>query len=71
MTWILVEKEKKVQSAYDFFLDPSCVLCLAGSVAFVVSLAGWIGALRDSIEALQIVGTVELQWLELLGDHEN
>ena len=55
MTWILVEKEKKVHSAYDFFLDPSCVLCLAGSVAFVVSLAGWIGALRDSIEALQIV----------------
>ena len=57
MTWVLIEKEKKVASAYDFFLDPVCVLCLAGSIAFVVSLAGWIGGLRDSIEALQIVST--------------
>ena len=55
MTWILVEKEKKVTSAYDFFLDPACVLCLGGSVAFFVSLAGFIGALRDALEALQIV----------------
>ena len=55
MTWVLIDKEKKVTSAYDFFLDPACVLCLAGSIGFVVALAGWIGALRDAIEALQIV----------------
>ena len=55
MTWVLIDKEKKVTNAYDFFLDPACVLCLAGSIGFVVALAGWIGALRDAIEALQIV----------------
>ncbi|KAL4231974.1 Tetraspanin-33 [Mactra antiquata] len=52
MTWVLVEKEKKVNNAYDFFLDPACVLCLAGCVAFVISFLGWFGALRENMPSL-------------------
>ncbi|XP_060588542.1 tetraspanin-33-like isoform X2 [Ruditapes philippinarum] len=54
MAWILVEKEKAVLNAYDFFLDPACVLCLAGSVAFVVSFFGWYGSLREYVFFLAI-----------------
>lgn len=47
MIWILSEKEKVVKNAYDFFLDPSCILCLTGSIAFVVAFFGWYGSLRE------------------------
>jgi hypothetical protein len=58
MAWILVEKEKAVLNAYDFFLDPACVLCLAGSVAFVVSFFGWYGSLREYVFFLAIVSII-------------
>ncbi|KAL4232344.1 Tetraspanin-33 [Mactra antiquata] len=51
--WILVEKEKTVKNAYDFFLDPSCVLCLAGSTAVFISFFGWFGSLREHVFSLK------------------
>lgn len=59
MTWILVEKEKEVKNAYDFFLDPACVMCLAGSVAFLVSFFGWWGSLREYIPFLAAVSMLQ------------
>jgi len=58
MTWILVLKEKKVTSVYDFFLDGACVFCLAGAIAFVVAFFGWFGAFRENISSLKIVSTI-------------
>lgn len=54
MIWILTLKQKKVSNAYDFFLDPACVLCLVGSVAVFVSFFGWFGSLREHIVSLNI-----------------
>ena len=55
MAWVLVEKEKEVDNAYDFFLDPVCVLCLAGAIAALVSFFGWFGSLRENTLVLKIV----------------
>lgn len=54
MIWILVEKEKIVRNAYDFFLDPACVLCLGGSIGFFTSYFGWFGSLREHVLSLKI-----------------
>lgn len=54
MVWVLVGKEKKVENVYDFFLDPACVFCLTGAVAFVVSFCGWWGSLREHVICLAI-----------------
>ncbi|XP_045190074.1 tetraspanin-33-like isoform X2 [Mercenaria mercenaria] len=54
MIWILDIKDKSVNNAYDFFLDPACVLCLVGSVAVFVSFFGWYGSLREYVLFLAI-----------------
>ncbi|XP_052771278.1 tetraspanin-33-like isoform X2 [Mya arenaria] len=53
MTYVLVVKEKKVEEAYDFFLDPSCILCLFGCVALLASLVGWWGPFRENVGVLR------------------
>ncbi|XP_041370754.1 tetraspanin-33-like [Gigantopelta aegis] len=52
--YILTYKKKRVRDAIDFFLDPSCDLCLAGSVAFFVSFFGCMGSLRENVVFLKI-----------------
>jgi len=52
--YILVLKHKVVHDAIDFFFDPSTVMCTAGSIAFVVSLLGWVGALREYTSCLRV-----------------
>ncbi|KAJ8317390.1 hypothetical protein KUTeg_005294 [Tegillarca granosa] len=37
-TYILVEKKKLVKDAFDFFLDPSTIMCTAGSIVYNYSL---------------------------------
>ena len=55
MTWVLILKEKKVLTLYDFVFDPSCLLCLVGAIAFVVSGLGWFGPFREHVMCLKIV----------------
>ncbi|XP_052771554.1 tetraspanin-33-like isoform X2 [Mya arenaria] len=52
MIYALVVKEKKLIDVYDFFLDPACILCLFGCVAFFASLVGWWGPLRENVGVL-------------------
>jgi len=35
--------------------DPSCLLCLVGAIAFVVSGLGWFGPFREHVMCLKIV----------------
>ncbi|KAK7109100.1 tetraspanin-17-like [Littorina saxatilis] len=53
-TYILVLKEKTVQDPLDFFLDPACDMCLAGSLIFFLSFLGCMGALRENTCFLKI-----------------
>lgn len=54
--YILYIKEKKVHDAIDFFFDPSTLMCTAGSITIVVTLFGWLGALREYTSCLRLVG---------------
>nr|KAG5714276.1 hypothetical protein BaRGS_018493 [Batillaria attramentaria] len=53
-TYILALKKKKVNDALDFFLDPACDMCLAGSAIFLLSFFGCTGALRENTVFLKI-----------------
>ncbi|XP_064603814.1 tetraspanin-5-like [Liolophura sinensis] len=52
--WVLNEKQKEVRDALDFFLDPSCVMCLTGSVTVFLAMVGGMGALRENQILLKI-----------------
>ncbi|WAR21615.1 TSN33-like protein [Mya arenaria] len=52
--YILVIKHKKVHDAIDFLFDPSTVMCTIGSIAVVVTLIGWLGALREYTSCLRL-----------------
>lgn len=45
--YILVLKGKVVKDPIDFFFDPASLMCTAGSIAVVITLLGWLGALRE------------------------
>ncbi|XP_025096701.1 tetraspanin-33-like [Pomacea canaliculata] len=47
-TYVLVQKEKKITYFVEFIFDPSCLLCLAGSITVVVAFLGCGGALREN-----------------------
>ena len=55
--YILVIKHKTVRDPIDFFFDPSCLLCTAGSITVVITFFGWMGALREYTCMLRTVGT--------------
>ncbi|KAL5015885.1 hypothetical protein ScPMuIL_005474 [Solemya velum] len=46
--WTTVDKGQIVRDATDFFLDPSIILCLVGSITFTVAFCGCVGALREN-----------------------
>lgn len=46
--YILAQKNKVVKDAFDFFLDPSTLMCTAGSLIVFVSFFGCMGALREN-----------------------
>lgn len=46
--YILVLKEKQVREYYEFLLDPSCLMCAAGSVVTLMGFLGSYGALREN-----------------------
>ncbi|XP_046372095.1 tetraspanin-33-like [Haliotis rufescens] len=52
--YILATKNKLVTDAIDFFLDPSCVLCLVGSVMTFIAFFGCMGSLRENTVFLKI-----------------
>lgn len=52
--YILYIKDKKVHDAIDFFFDPSTLMCTAGSITIVVTLFGWLGALREYTWCLRL-----------------
>ncbi|KAL5017426.1 hypothetical protein ScPMuIL_007015 [Solemya velum] len=47
-TYILVEKNKTVNDAIDFFFDPACLMCSAGSIIVFIAYFGCTGALREN-----------------------
>ncbi|XP_012946908.1 tetraspanin-33 [Aplysia californica] len=53
--YILSIKDKQVHDVLDFFLDPACDMCLAGSIVFVMGFLGCTGALREIVCFLKIV----------------
>ncbi|XP_071169690.1 tetraspanin-33-like [Mytilus edulis] len=52
-TYILILKHKVVKDAFDFFLDPSTIMCTAGAVIVFVAFFGCMGALRENTCFLQ------------------
>lgn len=54
-TYVLVQKEKKITYFVEFIFDPSCLLCLAGSITVVVAFLGCGGALRENTGFLRAV----------------
>lgn len=53
--YILAQKNKVVKDAFDFFLDPSTLMCTAGSLIVFVSFFGCMGALRENTCFLKFV----------------
>jgi tetraspanin-33 len=53
--YILVQKKKVVRDAIDFFLDPSTIMCTAGSITVFVTFFGCMGALRENTCFLRFV----------------
>ena len=54
--WILVEKDKTVRDAVDVFFDPTILMCIAGIIIFGLGFFGCLGALRENICLLKLVG---------------
>ena len=54
-TYILVLKEKTVTYFVEFLFDPSCLLCLAGSITVFSAFLGCGGALRENMCFLRVV----------------
>ena len=54
-TYILVLKEKSVSYFVEFLFDPSCLLCLAGSITVFSAFLGCGGALRENMCFLRVV----------------
>ncbi|XP_071090070.1 tetraspanin-5-like [Haliotis cracherodii] len=52
--YVLYLKEKKVRTPIDFFFDPSCLMCLAGCIAFFLAFFGCAGSLRENTTFLKI-----------------
>lgn len=48
-TYVLVLKEKKVTYFVEFLFDPSCLMCLAGSIMVFAAFFGCGGALRENM----------------------
>ncbi|XP_076460273.1 tetraspanin-33-like [Babylonia areolata] len=53
-TYVLVLKEKTVTYFVEFLFDPSCLMCLAGSVTVLAAFLGCGGALRENMTFLRI-----------------
>ncbi|XP_045190034.2 tetraspanin-33-like [Mercenaria mercenaria] len=61
--YILVIKDKQVHDAIDFFFDPSTLMCTAGSITVVVTLFGWLGALREYTWCLRLYNWILVVFL--------
>ncbi|XP_062572532.1 tetraspanin-33-like [Saccostrea cucullata] len=47
-SWIIHEKDKKINSVIDVILDPSVVLLFVGCIATLISFLGAMGSLREN-----------------------
>ena len=47
-----------MKDAFDFFLDPSTIMCTAGAVIVFVAFFGCMGALRENTCFLQFVSNL-------------
>ena len=56
-TYILVLKDKSVTYFVEFLFDPSCLLCLAGSITVFSAFLGCGGALRENMCFLRVVSS--------------
>ena len=59
--WSYVEKNKyyyeEITTIYDVLLDLSIILIIFGSGMFVITFAGFVGALRENTFLLKVVST--------------
>ena len=55
--WVLSERGHLVRDSASFFLDPSAMLCLLGALTFLVAFCGCLGALRENVRLLKVVGS--------------
>ncbi|KAL8580191.1 hypothetical protein ACOMHN_049251 [Nucella lapillus] len=52
--WILRERGQLVRGWASFVVDPSSLLCVMGSLCFLVALCGCLGALRHNLRLLKV-----------------
>lgn len=50
-----------IRDALDFFLDPAIILCVSGTIIFIVAFFGFVGALRENVLLLKIVSDESLK----------
>ena len=59
--WSYAEKNKyyyqEITTIYDIFLDLSIVLIIIGIIMFLITFAGFVGALRENTFLLKFVST--------------
>jgi hypothetical protein len=46
-TWRLTDDEKVITDAVDFVLDPFIILCIIGTITFIIAFLGCVGAIRE------------------------
>lgn len=54
---------KSVKIAYIVITDLSGIMVALGSIIFIVSFAGCVGALRENLCLLQVVGVMSEMWV--------
>ena len=57
--YILVLKDKKISYFVEFLFDPSCLLCLFGSIACAAGFLGCSGSLRENTLLLRFVSILK------------
>lgn len=71
--WSYVEKNKyyyqEITTIYDVFLDLSILLMIFGSIMFLITFAGFVGALRENLLLLKIfyIALLVILLLEIIG----
>jgi tetraspanin-33 len=53
--YVLYMKKKVVKDAFDFFLDPSTLMCTGGAIVVFITFFGCMGALRENTCLLKTV----------------
>ena len=54
--WVLTDKGQIITDGSDFYLDPTIMVVIVGSITFVVAFLGCVGALRENLLLLKVVG---------------